>query len=363
MLGGTASRDRSWRALRRRYSSGASHTPPCTCFVSPSKVSRVAALTSMASSITRASLAQASVPKWRESAQESDRDARGEALINRALREVKQANDKPQLLPLASRGPSLQRVFAVTLALLTTLLLAAPPEVQRDKLRLGADFRWWGRDLQVSAADRPDVGPASVGMSPTGAGIDAQWFPAAYFVDDRGADVGITFRVDMAPGFTTRLGDSRFVSSVTQLRTGLMFRLPFRYAEPSVHAGLHVFEANTSPLASDGRPRPAVPNVSLQGPRVGLGLRLLEFWRITFDVHAGATWLLGLGELASAPFFPGAGGSAFDAKAGLAFRTWPWLDVRIGVDVTVHALSLGAGRTATDAFYGVTLGFVFKGVP
>jgi beta-N-acetylhexosaminidase len=51
------------------------------------------------------------------------------------------------------------------------------------------------------------------------------------------------------------------------------------------------------------------------------------------------------------------------AKAGLAFRTWPWLDVRIGVDVTVHALSLGAGRTATDAFYGVTLGFVFKGVP
>jgi hypothetical protein len=255
-------------------------------------------------------------------------------------------------------------VSAVTLALLTTLLLAAPPEVQpRDKLRLGADFRWWGRDLRVAASDRPDVSTASVGMSPTGAGIDAQWFPAAYFVDDRGADVGITFRVDMAPDFTTRVGDSRFVSSVMQLRTGLMFRLPFRYAEPSVHAGLHVFEATTSPFASDGRPRPGVPNVSMQGPRFGLGLRLIEFWRITFDLHAGATWLLGLGEIQSAQFFPDAGGSAFDAKVGLAFRTWPWLDVRIGVDVTVHALSLGAGRTATDAFYGVTLGFVFKGVP
>lgn len=250
----------------------------------------------------------------------------------------------------------------VTLALLTTLLLAAPPDVVHDKLRLGADFRWWGRDLRVSTS-RADVTGTSVGMSPTGAGIDAQWFPAAYFVDDRGADVGVTFRVDMAPDFTSRVGESRFVSSVMQMRTGLMFRLPFRYAEPQVHAGLHVFEATTSPFASDGRPRPPAPNVSMQGPRFGLGLRLIEFWRITFEVQAGATWLLGLGEIQSPRFFPGAGGSAFDVKVSLAFRTWPWLDVRIGADVTVHALTLGGGQTATDAFYGVTLGFVFKGVP
>lgn len=249
----------------------------------------------------------------------------------------------------------------MTWALISVLLAAAPDQPVRDKLRLGIDYRWWGRDLQVRGTTRA-LG-TSVGTSPTGATLDVQWFPAAYFVDDRGADVGISMRVDMAPDFKVQSGDSRFVGSVMQLRTGMLFRVPTRYAEPAVHAGLHVFEATMSAYASDGAVRPPIPNVSMQGPRLGLSLRLLEFWRITFDVAAGATWLLGLGEVATARFFPGAKGSAFDAKIGLAFRTWRWLDVRVGVDVSVHALDLGGGATATDAFYGLSLGIIFKGIP
>ncbi|MFO0594997.1 MAG: hypothetical protein U0228_06825 [Myxococcaceae bacterium] len=253
---------------------------------------------------------------------------------------------------------------------LSALVLAADPAgtsasttTPREKLRLGVDYRWWGRNLQFSPA--ANALGTSIGTSPTGATFDVQWFPAAYFVDDRGADVGVFMRVDLAPEFITRMGgsDARFTSSATQLRTGLLFRLPMRYAEPSFHAGLHLFEATASPFASDGTPRPRVPNVTFQGPRVAVGLRLLEFWRITFDIGIGATWLLGMGELSTAGFFPGARGSAFDGKAGLAFRTWTWLDVRLGFDLTVHALTLGAGQTATDAYYGVSLGIVFKGVP
>jgi hypothetical protein len=258
----------------------------------------------------------------------------------------------------------------MTWALVTVLLAAAPDTPVRDKLRLGIDFRLWGRDLQLNDRNRLSSG-TSVGASPTGVTLDVQWFPAAYFVDDRGADVGISMRVDMAPDFITELPGapgSRFKGSVTQLRTGMLFRLPFRYAEPAFHAGFHMFEANNSPFASDGTPRPPVPNVSAQGPRLGLSLRLVELWRVTFDVAAGATWLMGLGEIATARFFPRAQGSAFDVKGGLAFRTWKWLDVRLGVDLAVHALRLDpreavVDMTATDAYYGVSLGIVFKGLP
>ena len=256
----------------------------------------------------------------------------------------------------------MERVAVTSLVLLSFLLAAPDAPPARDKLRFGFDYRWWGRNLSYRGVD-PTFATTTVGPQPTGVTLDAQWFPAAYFVDDRGADVGIFMRVDMAPDYVARVGEARFVASAFQLRTGLLFRLPFRYAEPSIHAGLHVFEATTSPFASDGTRRPKVPNVSYQGPRLGLAVRLLEFWRITFDVAGGATWLLGLGEFDSARFFPGASGSAFDLKAGLAFRTWTWLDVRLGVDVTVHALTMPGGATATDAYYGVSLGFIFKGLP
>lgn len=251
----------------------------------------------------------------------------------------------------------------MTLALLTALVLTAPAEPARDKLRLGLQYRWWGRDVQFVGTSPSEADNSAVGPIPTGATLDVQWFPAAYFVDDRGADVGVALRVDMAPDYKLRVGNETWPASSVQLRTGLLFRLPTRYAEPSIHLGLHVFESTTGTLGSLGTPRPRFPNVSFQGPRLALGVRLLEFWRITFDVLGGATWLLGTGELQSAAFFPGAKGSAFDASVGLAFRTWAWLDVRVGVDVTVHTVQLASGKAMTDALYGMSLGVVFKGVP
>ena len=256
-----------------------------------------------------------------------------------------------------------RRVAEVGPLLVASLLFAsAPQEPPRDKLRLGVDYRWWGRNLQVRDGNGL-VGAASAGPLPTGATLDVQWFPAAYFVDDRGGDLGVTLRADVAPVFDTTLGGAHFKSTAVRLRTGLMFRLPFRRVEPSVHAGLHFFESTTAAVSAEGTPRPRIPNVSYQGPRFGLGLRLLEVWRITFDVGFGATWLLGKGELGSAAFYPGATGSALDGNLGIAFRTWPWLDVRLGVDVTVHDLSLGNGLKANDALYGMSRGFVFKGAP
>lgn len=250
----------------------------------------------------------------------------------------------------------------VTPLLLALLVLAAPPaEPPRDKLRFGLDYRWWGRNLQFTGA--PEMPNISAGPLPTGVTFDIQWFPASHFVDDWRADVGMTLRADIAPYFTQRVGDAGFQATVSRMRTGLMYRVPFHHVEPSVNVGFQAFEATTALWGSGGAPRPHLPNESLAGPRLGLGLRVLEFWRVTFDVGGGAAWLMGTGELGSARFFPGAKGSAFDANLGLAFRTWSFLDLRLGVDVTVHSIALASGKSATDAYYGFSVGAVFKGVP
>jgi len=248
------------------------------------------------------------------------------------------------------------------LSLLVALAVAsepAPAEPPRDKLRFGLDWRWWGRNLQFTGTSTP-LG-FSAGPLPTGVTFDIQWFPMAYFLDDIRADVGLTVRADVAPEQTLSTGQSTFRSSTARLRTGLMLRVPFHHVEPSVHLGFHAFESATSPQGINGPPRP-LPNASLTGPRLGLGLRLLEFWRITFDIGLGATWLLSTGEFGSAAFYPGARGNAFDGNLGLAFRAWSFLDVRIGVDITVHSLWLGAGVSAIDTYYGMSLGLIFKGV-
>lgn len=248
--------------------------------------------------------------------------------------------------------------------LLLMLLVAAPPPAgppPRDKLRFGLDYRWWGRNVQFTGvAGSPDV---SSGPLPTGITFDIQWFPLSHFQDDWRADVGLAVRADVAPEFKLKAGDTSFKASTARLRTAFMFRVPFEHVEPAVHLGFQAFESTTALRAADGSPRPRLPNVSLTGPRLGLGLRLLEFWRVTLDVGVGATWLVTMGELGSAAFFPGAKGNAFDGNIGLAFRTWPFLDVRLGVDVTVHSLTLAKGMSVTDAYYGVSVGIIFKGLP
>ena len=246
--------------------------------------------------------------------------------------------------------------------LFVALLITAgtPAEPGRDKLRFGLEYRWWGRNLQSTGA--ASLATLSVGPEPTGVTFDIQWFPLSHFLDDWRADVGMAVRADIAPEFRIPLGDTNIKGSVARLRTAVMFRVPFHHVEPSVNLGFQAFEASTALKASDGSPRPRLPNVSLTGPRLGLGLRLLEFWRVAFDLGVGATWLVTTGELGLAAWFPGAKGNAFDGNIGLAFHTWSFLDVRLGVDLTVHTLLLAKGVVETDTYYGVSLGLIFKGI-
>lgn len=243
------------------------------------------------------------------------------------------------------------------IALAVTAAAPAPPP--RDKLRFGLTYRWWGRNLQYEGA--PQLSAITAGPVPTGVTFNIQWFPMAYFQDDWRADVGLMFRADLAPDYTLQADGLTLKAATGRLRTGLMFRIPFEHVEPSVNLGFQVFESTTRPRT--GNPRPPLPNVSLAGPRVGLGLRLLEFWRWTFDLGLGWTSLLAMGELKSDAYFPGAKGNAFDGNIGMAFRTFPFLDIRLGVDLQVNSLLLATGVTATDTYYGISLGLVFKGVP
>lgn len=245
------------------------------------------------------------------------------------------------------------------LFLALTVNAAEPAPPPRDKLRFGLDYRWWGRNLQYEGA--PQLSTVSAGPVPTGVTFDIQWFPMAYFQDDWRADVGLVFRADLAPDYTLEASGLTLKASTGRVRTGLMFRLPFEHVEPSINLGFQAFESTTRPRT--GNPRPPLPNSSLTGPRVGLGLRVIEFWRMTFDIGIGYTFLVTKGELASDAYFPEAKGNAFDGNIGLAFRTLPYLDIRLGVDLQINSLQLASGVSANDTYYGISLGLVFKGVP
>lgn len=247
------------------------------------------------------------------------------------------------------------------LLLTAALLLSASEPPPKDKLRFGLEYRWWGRSLQFKGD--ASLVDSSVGPQPTGITFDVQWFPASHFVDDWRANLGVLLRADVAPEYFQRFGDAAFKGSTARMRTGLLYRVPFEHVEPSLNLGFNAFESVLGVTGSEGVPRPRIPNVSLAGPRAGLALRLMEFWRLTFDVEVGGTLLLGTGELGTTRFFPGAKGNAFDLNVGLALRLFPFLDLRIGVDYAIHSLTLASGVTATDAYYGVALGAVFKGVP
>ena len=247
----------------------------------------------------------------------------------------------------------------MTPLLLALFVVSAPPAAPpRDKLRFGLDYRWWGRNLKYEGTT--SLADVSAGPVPTGVTFDIQWFPMSYFQDDWRADVGLVFRADIAPEYIMTAGQTSLRASTARIRTGLMFRIPFEHVEPSIHLGFHAFESSSRPRTS--LPGAPLPNVSLTGPRVGLGLRLLEFWRMTFDVGAGGTLLVTTGELGSQAYYRGAKGNAFDFNVGLAFRAWPFLDIRLGFDVTVHSLALANGVSATDSYYGISLGLIFKGV-
>lgn len=244
--------------------------------------------------------------------------------------------------------------------LLTGLLCASGDEPPKDKLRMGISYRAWGRNVRYGGG--ADGVSQAVGLE-HGAAVDVQWFPAAYFTDARGSDVGVTLRADFAPVVAGELGGHPYDTSVSRIRTGVMFRWPLKYVEPSAHLGFNVFEATTAVRASDGTPRPRFPNVTTQGPRVGLGLRLVELWRVTLDAGLGATWVVSTGELGTSAFFPGAHGGSYDGWLGISLRLWPFLDLRIGVDAAITSLALGGAGVVTDTSYGATAGLVFKGVP
>lgn len=247
------------------------------------------------------------------------------------------------------------------LLLTAALLFSATEPPPKDKLRFGLEYRWWGRNLQFKGD--ASLTDSSVGPQPSGVTFDVQWFPASHFVDDWRSNLGVLLRADIAPEYSQALGSAAFRGSTARLRTGLLYRVPFEHVEPSLNLGFNAFESVLAVTATDGTPRPRLPNVSLAGPRAGLALRLMEFWRLTFDVEVGGTLLLGLGELGSPRFFPNAKGNAFDVNVGLALRLFSFLDLRLGVDFAIHSLTLASGVTATDAYYGVALGFIFKGVP
>lgn len=181
---------------------------------------------------------------------------------------------------------------------------------------LNRSFTWQGGTPgQLTEANSPFAGAVAV---------DAAWYPGAHVTEGVGSWFGLFGEGEFGLGLSSRLANSTavFAQSATRLRFGGQVRFPLgERASLLVHGGYARQAFNTSANAAVGAAaRPNSPDVLFDGPRAGLGVqaRLGERWAL--EVLAGGQYVMGLGELGMAAWFPQATAFALDAGVGLSVQ-------------------------------------------
>ncbi len=221
-------------------------------------------------------------------------------------------------------------------------------------IRAGLGFRAFGRSLTWSGDPDQALARYALPFAPAIA-LDATWYPGAHFTSGIAANLGIAFSGDVGVGISSKQDTSRFGTRYDRFRVGAAFRQPFGSTfslEAVAGFSTQTFSIDAV-AANDGSARPNIPSVTFNGPRAGLGVRLVKLGPVGIDAMAGFTFLAWTGELGTEAYFKRAGGFGVDAGGGVSIELVENVQVRAGLDWTRYILSLrpeeGARFTAPSA--------------
>ena len=221
-------------------------------------------------------------------------------------------------------------------------------------IRAGLGFRAFGRSLTWSGDPDQALARYALPFAPAIA-LDATWYPGAHFTSGIAANLGIAFSGDVGVGISSKQDTSRFGTRYDRFRVSGAFRQPFgsTFSLEAV-AGFSTQTFSIDPVAAnDGSARPNIPSVTFNGPRAGLGVRLVKLGPVGIDAMAGLTFLAWTGELGTEAYFKRAGGFGIDAGGGVSIELVENVQVRAGLDWTRYLLTLrpeeGARFTAPSA--------------
>jgi hypothetical protein len=221
-------------------------------------------------------------------------------------------------------------------------------------IRAGLGFRAFGRSLTWSGDPDQALARYALPFAPAIA-LDATWYPGAHFTSGIAANLGIAFSGDVGVGISSKQDTSRFGTRSDRFRVGAAFRQPFGSTfslEAVAGFSTQTFSIDAV-AANDGSARPNIPSVTFNGPRAGLGVRLVKLGPVGIDAMAGFTFLAWTGELGTEAYFKRAGGFGVDAGGGVSIELVENVQVRAGLDWTRYILSLrpeeGARFTAPSA--------------
>ncbi|MBE2252345.1 MAG: hypothetical protein IAE78_22615 [Myxococcus sp.] len=225
---------------------------------------------------------------------------------------------------------------------------------EHPAIRAGIGFRGFGRSL--SWAGDPDQALARYALPfATAIALDATWYPGAHFTSGLAANLGLAFSGDVGVGISSKQDSSRFGTRYDRFRVSAAFRQPFGsvFSVEAV-AGFSTQSFSIDPVAAnDGSARPSIPSVTFNGPRAGVGVRLVKLGPVGIDVMGGFTVLAWTGELGSDAYFKRAGGFGVDAGGGVSVELVENIQLRAGLDWTRYFLTLrpeeGARFTAPSA--------------
>ncbi|MEW5742496.1 MAG: hypothetical protein AB1938_26495 [Myxococcota bacterium] len=231
----------------------------------------------------------------------------------------------------------------------------------------GVGFKAFARSFTWAAGHSDAL--ASYSLPFAGAvAFEGAWFPGAHFTNGVGANIGAFLNGEVGIGLASRQDDSRYGTRADRFRFGARMRFPVgKVVLFDVLAG---YSTQTFSIAQQsattGAPRPNIPSVTYNGPRIAGGAKFLIAGTFTAEALVGFMYVYGKGELASDRYFPNTTGLALDASAALSIELVESLRLRGSFDWTGYFLNTNADPSAvitasgaTDHFLGGTLSLVW----
>ncbi|GMU61818.1 MAG: hypothetical protein AMXMBFR34_35810 [Myxococcaceae bacterium] len=198
--------------------------------------------------------------------------------------------------------------------------------------------------------------------------FDGTWYPGAHFTNGIPANLGAFLNGEVGIGLASRQDDSRYGTRADRFRFGARMRFPFgtRLLVDALAGYSTQTFAIAQQSATTGAPRPNIPSVTYNGPRLAGGGKVVIAGTFTAEVLVGFMYVYGKGELASDKYFPNTSGLALDASMALSLEVVSNLRVRGTFDWTGYFLTTHADPTAivtasgaSDHFLGGTLSLVW----